>query len=159
MQAAPDPAKLPRHQSWPRLVRVPHRLSGPLGPWGVKRRETCIDTRCATLVSKYNADTATAGSSLLGDAAARLPAPQCRRREAAGFKPSSPSDTLATLGETISGAKWKKSRATTPFVADALALSKPYGKYSGALVAQDPRRGPRRALVVRHGRVERQLPG
>jgi len=53
-----------------------------------------------------------------------------------------------TLGQTISGAKWKESRAarpSTPVLRRTPALSKPYGKYSGALVAWDPRFDPRRA--------------
>ena len=63
----------------------------------------------------HNADTATVRSSLpqvvLRNAAVRLPAPQCPRREAAGPTGQPPSATSATLGETISGAKWKGSRA------------------------------------------------
>ena len=68
------------------------------------------------------------------NAAVCLPAPQCRRREAVGLhRLDSPSDTLASLGETISGAKWKKSRVN-PFtkhlcvVMGTLELYKPYGK-------------------------------
>ena len=89
--------------------------AGPSGPWGVNRRETCIDTRCANLVLNYNADTATVRSLLpqvvFRNAAVCLPAPQCPRREAVGSLSQPPSATLATLGETISGAKWKESRA------------------------------------------------
>jgi len=94
VQAASDPAK----PSTPPVLRtgssVCCRLSRPFGTLGrVTRRETCIDTRCANLVLKYNADTATVGSPfpqvVLRNAAVRLPAPQCHRREAAGLKTAS----------------------------------------------------------------------
>ena len=137
------------------------------GLWRVKRRETCIDTRCANLVLNYNADTATVRSSLpqvvFQNAAVRLPAPQCPRREAAGSTGQPPSATLATLGETISGAKWKESRAArcSALVCCSGRLRSPslMGKNSGAPRGVGPKIRSASRLTVRHGRLARQLPG
>ena len=139
-----DPSKLSRPQSCKCLVHVHIASKSLSGLWGVKRRETCIDTRCVTLpliTSCYGDGREFAPAGVPRNAAVCLPAPQCRRREAVDlYRLNSPSDTLALLGETISWAKWKKSRVNSfPVhlcaVTGTLELSKPYGKYSGALVA------------------------